>query len=219
MGRVGLSKSRIISGLQCRKRLYLEVHRPELAEVSDETERLFSNGHLVGDIARSQQPGGKLISHTDDLRAALAETQALLKAEPETVLFESAFHHGGVLVRADVLSPFRGKAQLAEVKSSTRVKDYHYNDAAIQYWVVAGAGIPVSSISIRHINNEFVYPGKGDYRGLFKTVNVTEDIIPLLEQVPLWITEFQKVLAGEAPEISIGKQCTSPFACPFWTHC
>ena len=64
MARIGLSKSKIISGLQCPKRLYLEVHRPELAEVSDETERMFSNGHLVGEIARSQQPGGKLISYT-----------------------------------------------------------------------------------------------------------------------------------------------------------
>ena len=219
MARVGLSKSRIISGLQCPKRLYLEVHRPELAEVSDETERLFSNGYRVGEIARSQWPGGKLISYTDDLQAALAETQALLKAEPKTVLFESAFQHGGVLVRADVLSPFRGKAELVEVKSSTRVKEYHYNDAAIQYWVVTGAGIPLSSVSICHINNEFVYPGDGDYRGLFETVNVTEDILPLVEQVPLWITEFQKVLAGEVPEISIGKQCASPFACPFWNHC
>ena len=143
-----LSKSRIISGLQCPKRLYLEVHRPELAEVSDETERMFSNGHRVGEIARSQWPGGKLISYTDDLQAALAETQALLKAEPKTVLFEPAFQHGGVLVRADVLSPFRGKARLVEVKSSTGVKDYHYNDAAIQYWVVTGAGIPLSSVSI-----------------------------------------------------------------------
>jgi Domain of unknown function(DUF2779) len=219
MSRVGLSKTRIISGLQCPKRLYLEVHRPEFAEVSDETERMFSNGHLVGEIARSQQRGGKLISCTDDLQAALAETQALLKAEPATVLFEPAFQHGGVLIRADILSRFGSKAQLVEVKSSTGIKDYHYKDAAIQYWVLTGAGIPLSSVSISHINNEFVYSGDGDYRGLFRTVIVTEDILPLVEQVPLWITEFQKVLAGEVPEISIGKQCASPFACPFSNHC
>lgn len=52
MARIGLSKSKIISGLQCPKRLYLGVHRPELAEVSDETERMVLNGHLVGEIAR-----------------------------------------------------------------------------------------------------------------------------------------------------------------------
>ena len=215
----GLSKSKIISGLQCPKRLYLEVHRPELAEVSDETERMFSNGHLVGEIARSQQRGGKLISHTDNLSAALAETQALLKAEPKAVLFEPAFQHGGVLIRADILSRLRGKAQLVEVKSSTEVKGYHYNDAAIQYWVVTGAGIPLSSVSISHINNEFVYPGGGDYRGLLKQVNVTEEILPLVELVPVWAKEFQKVLAGNIPKIEMGPQCSEPFECPFQGFC
>ena len=83
-----------------------------------------------------------------------------------------------------------------EVKSSTTVKGYHLNDAAIQYWVVTGAGIPLSSISISHIDNQFVYPGNGDYRGLFKQVNVTEEILPLVQQVPVWAKEFQKVLAG-----------------------
>ena len=33
--RPGLSKSKILSGLQCPKRLYLEVHRPELAVVEE----------------------------------------------------------------------------------------------------------------------------------------------------------------------------------------
>ena len=219
MARFGLSKSKIISGLQCPKRLYLEVHHPELAEVSDETERMFSNGHLVGEIARNQQPSGKLVSHTDDLKGALAETQALLKAEPKTILFEATFEHGGVLIRADILSRNRSKAQLVEVKSSTSVKGYHYNDAAIQYWVVTGAGIPLSSVSIAHIDNQFVYPGDGDYRGLLTQVNVTEEILPLTEQVPVWVKDLKKVLAGDTPEISMGKQCHDPFECPFQAFC
>ncbi len=219
MSRFGLSKSKIISGLQCPKRLYLEVHRPELAEVSDEIEQVFSNGHLVGEIARSQQPRGKLIGFTDDLEAALAETEALLKAEPKTVLFEPTFRHGGVLIRADILSRAGDKAHLVEVKSSTGVKGYHYNDAAIQYWVVTGAGYPLSSVSISHINKEFVYPGEGDYRGLLKQINVTDEILPLIEQVPLWVKEFQKVLAGEMPAIDIGTHCSEPFECPFLSFC
>ena len=40
-----LSKSKIMAGRQCPKRLYLEVHHPELLDYSDETQRLFSIGH------------------------------------------------------------------------------------------------------------------------------------------------------------------------------
>ena len=36
-----LSKSRILNGLQCPKRLYLQVHQPELAEVDPSTEHRF----------------------------------------------------------------------------------------------------------------------------------------------------------------------------------
>jgi hypothetical protein len=62
-----LSKSKIMAGLQRPKRLYLEVHHPELLDYSDETQRLFSIGHEVGEAARTVRPGGKLIEHQGNL--------------------------------------------------------------------------------------------------------------------------------------------------------
>lgn len=50
--RQGLSKSRLIGWRQCPKRLWLRVHRPELMEVTAETERAFQVGFAVGDTAR-----------------------------------------------------------------------------------------------------------------------------------------------------------------------
>ena len=47
----GLSKSRIMSSLQCLKRVHLEIHRKDLLEYSKATERSFAIGHEVGDIA------------------------------------------------------------------------------------------------------------------------------------------------------------------------
>lgn len=219
MAGYGLSKTKIISGLQCPKRLYLEIHRPELAEQSDHTEQLFSNGNLVGDIARQTQPKGKLIGHTADLKTALTQTAAALKSAGSVTLFEPAFQHGGALVRADVFSRKGTKHHVVEVKSSTSVKDYHLSDAAIQHWVINGAGYPLDSISIAHIDNTFVYQGGGDYRGLLKQVNVTDDIIEPAEQVPGWITDFQNVLAGRMPKVEVGKQCSDPFDCPFLDYC
>ena len=214
-----LSKSKMLSGFQCPKRLYLEVHRPELAEVSAGTERLFSNGHLVGDIARQVQPNGRLIGSTADLKAALTQTEAALNGKGSMTLFESAFQHGGALVRADIFSRAGTKHSVIEVKSSAAVKDYHLNDAAIQYWVISGAGYPLRSISIAHVDTTFVYRGGEDYRGLLKQVNVTDDIADYVEEVPAWIKEFQKVLAGRMPRIEVGPQCSKPFGCPFIAHC
>lgn len=58
MARKGLSKSRLLSSLQCQKRLWLEIHRPQAAETSDATEALFTLGHNVGEVARRLAPAG-----------------------------------------------------------------------------------------------------------------------------------------------------------------
>jgi hypothetical protein len=48
-----LSNSRFTTGLQCHKRLYLQVHQPELAAEPDEsTQARFKQGTEVGRVAR-----------------------------------------------------------------------------------------------------------------------------------------------------------------------
>src|SRR5678815_5074735 len=48
-----LSKSKFLSGLQCHKRLYFEVHQPALATKPDAaTQAMFDMGTEVGEFAR-----------------------------------------------------------------------------------------------------------------------------------------------------------------------
>ena len=68
-----LSKSRILDGLQCLKRLYLQVHHPELAEHDPSVEQRFRAGHEVGAIARSLVPEGRLIE--GELDEAIRNTE------------------------------------------------------------------------------------------------------------------------------------------------
>jgi len=57
-----LSKSRFIAGWQWLKRLYLEVHQPELAgELDEQSVAVFEQGHEVGRHAQKMFPGGVLI--------------------------------------------------------------------------------------------------------------------------------------------------------------
>ena len=76
-----LSKSKILSGWQCPKRLWLEKSQPDLVDYSDATLAAFAIGNEVGDIAQALFPGGYLIKHDDELSEALRETEQLL-AEP-----------------------------------------------------------------------------------------------------------------------------------------
>ena len=59
---------------------------------------------------------------------------------PVPAIFEAAFEHAGVRVRVDVLERrSRGYCGMNEVKSSGEVKDHHYDDVAVQIYVLRGA--------------------------------------------------------------------------------
>jgi hypothetical protein len=63
-------------------------------------------------------------------------------------VFEAAFSYLDVLVRADILLLENAGHRLVEVKSSTRVKDYHLDDCAIQAWVTRGTGLELARVDL-----------------------------------------------------------------------
>jgi hypothetical protein len=85
--------------------------------------------------------------------------------------------------------------------------------------VIDGAGFPVDGVSIAHVVGSFVYPGGGDYRGLLKSVDVTEDVATLRGDVPRLLLRCQQIVAGPMPDIPVGKHCDSPYACQFHAWC
>jgi Domain of unknown function(DUF2779) len=224
--RHGLSKSRILLHRQCPKRLWLKVHRPELEEVSDGNLARFAAGTYVGEIAQQLYPDGVLID-TDDLSQAVIDTQKILSSV-KLPLFEAAFQADGLLIRADLLLPDSvpqaGKGvlngyRMVEVKSSTSVKDYHLTDAAIQSWVAQQANLALTSVEIAHIDNSFVYPGGGNYQGLFSYADISEQITGMKAEIPDWIKAARDTLSGIEPCISPGAQCDTPFECSFHSYC
>ena len=218
MAGYGLSKSRIVAWKQCPKRLWLQIHRPDLLEESGEIGRIFRTGNEVGEVARNLHPDGILIDD-EDLSAALESTKIAMEKHPGRPIFEATFEHEGVLVRADLLLPAKKSCRMVEVKSSTSVKPHQIDDCAIQAWVLRQCGVPLGSIELAHIDTSFVYRGDGDYRGLFRNIRLDDEVSPLIEEVPQWVSGARLTLCGSEPEIEVGEQCSDPFECPFSDHC
>jgi hypothetical protein len=214
-----LSKSKLVAYKQCPKRLWLQTFRRELAQQSEAVENRMAQGNLVGAAAQRLYPEGRLIGHITDLNSAMRETAEAIAQPGDVTLFEPALRCQDVLVRADVLIRRDGRYRLVEVKASTKVKDSHLTDAAIQTWVARGAGLDVERVELAHIDNKFVYPGDGDYRGLFAHADMTDAVLPLQEQIPVWIADAQRALAGPMPDIAVGRQCNDPFECEFLAFC
>lgn len=220
------SKSKLLALRQCPKRLWLEIHHPELRQDSAATEARFQAGFQVGDIARQiYDPAGNgvLIDISDgNFQAAFARTQELLRSDRP--IFEAAFSAGGALALADVMVPqsVEGPAgwRMVEVKSSTSVKDYHHDDVAVQAYVARSAGVPLRSLSLAHIDNSWTYPGNKDYHGLLTEVDLTEEAFSRSDEVQTWIDQARNVDASPTePERSTGPHCDIPYACGFYDYC
>lgn len=220
-----LSKSKILAHRQCPRRLWLEVNQPELRSGSAAAEERQVAGHQVGAVARRlYDPGGVgalIDSRGDGYEQAYAKSlESLLERRP---IFEAGYAAQGGSFFADVMLPepaTDGGWRIIEVKSTGSVKEHHRDDAAVQAYVARQAGVPLTSLSIAHIDTSWVYPGGGDYLGLLKEVDVTEAAFAAGDEVVEWIREAHATLeAPEAPSVKRGRHCNNPHECGFVAYC
>ncbi len=219
-----LSKSKYMAGLQCPKRLYLEIHHPELAAEADAaTQAVFDMGARVGALARESIPGGVLVDVDHyEVRQGLERTAGLLADPSIPAIFEGFIEFDGVLVRPDLLERIgRDHWRLTEVKSTIRVKPEHQDDLSIQAYVLAGAGCTLDACCLMHIDTGYLYPGGPlDLQKFFAVEELTRKVADRQADIPKRLQEMREVLGASAPPpIEPGDHCQRPYACPFWDHC
>ena len=217
-----LTKSRYIAGLQCLRRLWLRVNEPQPYEEPLSGSPMDIGGE-IGRKAHLLFPGGALIDEEPWQHAqALARTTALMTDERVPAIFEGAFEYDGIRIRVDVLERLaNGAWGLREVKSSTRPKDNHYDDIAIQLHVLKGSGVALSSIELVHVNSAYVRGPAGiSWPEFFARVDVTDAVAPRLAELPARLTAMRQCLnMVELPDAEPGKQCSTPYDCEFWDRC
>ena len=220
------SKSKLLALRQCPKRLWLEIHRPDLREDSTATQASFQIGFQVGDIAKRiydpHRNGVEVDVQTEGFSRAFERTSELLNCGQ--AIFEAGFSAGGALAFADVMLPVQGDGKhawrMVEVKSSTSVKDYHRDDVAVQAFVAQSSGVQLHSIALAHIDSGWTYPGDEDYRGLLKENDLTAEAFSRTDEVKAWIAQAQSVsVMPSEPFVGIGAHCDQPFACGFYHYC
>jgi Domain of unknown function(DUF2779) len=214
-----LTKSRFLSGLQCRLRLWSEIHSP--IEDASEPGVAILQGRKFDQVVRGLEPG-VVISRDDGMPAAIAETARLmaLGAAGPQVLYQPVFQAGDLTFIADILRRTGKGFELIEVKASTGVKPPHIPDAAFQALVLQKAGIQAQRVSIGHVNNQFVLANVGDYDGLLVEADVTDEVREYLPTAAVLAEDFGLLMAGaQAPDVDVGPHCYSPYECPFLSRC
>lgn len=218
-----LSKSTFLYGCQCPKRLWLHKYKPEERDEMDETQAaVFQVGTDVGKLAEQLFPGGVDARPVDTFsyQQSVADTQRYIQ-EGKTIIYEAAFQFEGLLCAVDVLVKEKNKWISYEVKSTTSVKDYMYQDAAFQYYVINNSGLPLEDFHIVHLNNQYIRKGDLDVHALFTKVSVKEKILEMQETIAQKAKELKAVVANkkQMPLVEVGKHCNKPYACDFQGFC
>jgi hypothetical protein len=107
------------------------------------------------------------------------------------------------------------------VKSSSRPKDYHFDDIALQAVVREGAGVAVSSIELLHVNTAYVR-GLGGicWADFFARVDVRDAVAARLVDLPSRLPAMRDCRGMvELPGAEPRSQCETPFACEFLDRC
>lgn len=218
-----LSKSTYIKGLQCEKALYMQKKHPYLRDkLSIEQRAKFQRGTDVGLLAHEVFPGGIDMSPTSPSQfpKKVAETKENLSNPEVKVMYEAVFQYNDTLIMLDMLVRDGGQWVAIEVKSSLRLSDTYYNDAALQYYVLHGCEMPLADFRLMYLNGDYVKDGLIDVHQLFKMESVMSYVIEREPFVASNVERLKAVVAlSHSPLVDIGTQCHNPYPCDFQGHC
>jgi len=214
-----LKKGTFISGVQCAKRMWWEIHDKGCEELQIDlaTQILFDQGNEVGALARERFPGGLLIRRDQgNYPSSFAKSEAAVRNPHVSVIFEAGFVSHDTLVFADILVRDGSSFTLIEVKSKTSVTDDLITDVALQTFILRGAGVPVTRCEVMHLNRACTYPNLDD---LFIREDVTELVSDRLALVESELDYLIGVAKGPEPEVAVGGHCSKPRPCAFMDRC
>jgi len=214
-----LSKSQYIRGLQCHKSLWLYKNKPELRDTPDhQTQSAFNTGYQIGDLAKQLFPDGTEIEFDSSNFNGMIEKTKELIANGAEVIYEATFKEDGIFAMADILVKNGDTWDIYEVKASTKVKEYHINDTAIQWYALSKA-INLNRAYVIHVNNQYVRNGELNIKELFTIEDITDLVQDKQYEIELNLDEMEQMLKCDMPDIDIGGQCSDPYSCDFRGHC
>lgn len=191
-------------------------------KLSIEQRAKFQRGTDVGLLAHEVFPGGIDMSPNSPSQfpKKAQETWDNLSNPSVNVMYEAVFQYNDTLIMLDILVRDGDRWLAVEVKSSLRLSDTYYNDAALQYYVLKGCGVQLSDFRLMYLNGDYVKDGPIDVQQLFKMESVMEYVVDREGYVAKNVERLKAVVAlPHAPFVDIGTQCNAPYPCDFQGHC
>lgn len=225
-----ISKSAYQKARQCPKIAWMATHMPEKASDAYLNKSLLGSGNEVGDLAMGMFGDFIEVEQTFDFTKMAGQTEALLRSELERAssgvetssVCEATFvDDEGCMCMADIVRlRHDGKLVVTEVKSSTKVKPEHVQDAAFQAWVIERCGWKVDKVRVMCVDSSYVRHGELNLERYFKVEDVTEAVREAMPGIEGAVRAMREAAERDAePDVAIGKMCNSPYPCVYQDWC
>ena len=214
---MAITKTDFMRGMQCRKMLWLDKHKPGLRVIPPEIQERLDAGNAFGDLAMGMfgpyeemtvyRPG----TTVPDKKAMLANTQdALARGVP--VICEAAFSNYNNYCAVDILRKTDRGYDIYEVKNAPEVRDQFIRDAAFQHYIICRCGIRIGRV--------FLVLHGPDEDNPFVPVDITKEAKGFFSWINENIWDLNR-MQKEREEIAAepGPQCTEPYECWYYGYC
>ena len=214
---MAITKTDFMRGMQCRRMLWLDKHKPGLRVIPPETQARLDAGNDFGDRAMAMfgpfeemtvyRPGTRI----PDKKAMLARTEEHL-AKGTPVICEAAFSNYNNYCAVDILRRTEKGYDIYEVKNAPEVREQFIRDAGFQYYIVTRCGVRIGRV--------FIVTHGPDEDNPFVPVDVTRQAKACYGWINDNIWDLNR-MQKEAEEVRVepGDQCTSPYGCWYYDYC
>ena len=215
---MNLSKSSYCRGIQCKKMLWLEKHKPEEKEEIN-NDRILEQGNDIHEVARYLFGSHINIEYRENLSQMIEDTINTIDSYKDVIITEASFTYKNNFCSVDILKKNNNTYEIYEVKSSTELKDIYINDASYQYYVLNNLGLKVTKVCLVHINSDYTRIGDLDLDQLFIKQDITKEVLELQEEVKQNIKEINEYVEEKEKIEEISENCFKPYPCPFFKYC
>lgn len=214
---MGITKTDFMRGMQCRKMLWLDKHKPSLKVIPPEIQQRLEVGNDFGDRAMAMfgdyeemtvyRPG----TTYPDTKTMVAKTTEHLELGT-SVICEAAFIYYNNYCALDILRKTESGYDIYEVKNSPAVYDQFVRDVGFQYYIVNRCKVKIGRI--------FIVTHGEDEENPFVINDVTERAKTYAKWVNdnIWdLNRMQK--EPEEVQVQVGEQCYEPYECWYYDYC
>ena len=214
---MGITKTDFMRGMQCRKMLWLDKHKPKLRIISPEIQKRLDAGNDFGDRAMAMfgdyeemtvyRPGTQI----PDTKAMVAKTAEHIE-KGTAVICEAAFVYYNNYCAVDILRKTDVGYDFYEVKNAPAVYGQFVKDAGFQYYILNRCKV--------NIGNIYIITHGEDEENPFVINDVTAQAKGYLKWIDnnLWdLNRMQK--QQEEVDVDPGEQCIKPYECWYYGYC